>query len=286
MNRPHVSQAELVGRLGQKPELEETAEGVKYAKLNIATSERYTDRGGAIVEKTEWTRAVAWGALAEQIAERFDKGDSVTLAGSMRINSYEKDGAKNRIIELHVDSAEPNPDKTVSRNDARLVGVVRSAETKHLDSGTAMTVAQRRHHHHPERQGPRGLAQRHLWGKTAEAGAKSVSATPSRSTAPSEHRTVPGPEGVERRLSAVDGRQFQVLERDRDRGQERVAREKTPERAAPEPASSARHAQPPARQGRRTRHVAQLDAPGAPRPAFPQTENSWSLFRPRPDNSG
>jgi single-strand DNA-binding protein len=241
MNRPHVSQAELVGRLGQKPELEETGEGVKYAKLNIATSERYTDRGGAIVEKTEWTRAVAWGPLAEQIAGRFDKGDSVTLAGSMRINSYEKDGAKNRIIELHVDSAEPNPDKTISRNDARLVGVVRSAETKHLDSGTPMTVLSigtTTSQNGKDREDWHSVT---LWGKTAEAGAKEIAVGDTISVNGSvRHRAVPGPEGVERRLSAVDGRQFQVLERNRDRGQEAPGREKTLDRPAPEPPAPAR----------------------------------------------
>ena len=38
MNREHISQAELAGRLGGKPELGETDEGVKYARLNVATS--------------------------------------------------------------------------------------------------------------------------------------------------------------------------------------------------------------------------------------------------------
>ena len=67
--------------------------------------------GGEIRERTEWHRAVAWGDLAEEIASRFKKGDSRRRStGAMRINSYEKDGAKNRITELHVDKAEPNLD--------------------------------------------------------------------------------------------------------------------------------------------------------------------------------
>jgi len=236
MNREHISQAELVGRLGQKPELEETSDGTKYAKLTIATSERYTDRGGAIHENTMWTRAVAWGAVAEGIVAKFDKGDSVALAGAMRINSYEKDGAKNRTIELHVDSAEPSADKTLSKNEARIVGVVRSAEGKTLDSGTAMTilsVGTTTTQNGKDREDWHSVT---LWGKTAEA-ARDIGVGDLISVNGAiKHRSVPGPENVERRLSAIDGRQFQVLERARERGQEAPPRDKAPERAPSPPA--------------------------------------------------
>ena len=45
-NREHVNTAEIVGRLGQEPELKHTEDGTPYVKLSIATSERFTDRGG------------------------------------------------------------------------------------------------------------------------------------------------------------------------------------------------------------------------------------------------
>lgn len=243
MNREHVSQAELVGRVGQKPELEHTTDGTPYAKFTIATSERYTDREGAIRERTEWTRGVAWGPVAESIVEKFDKGDSVALTGSMRINSYEKDGAKNRTIELHVDKAEPNPDRTLSKNEARLVGVVRNVEEKALDSGTAMTVLSvgtTTVVNGKEREDWHNVT---FWGKTAEA-ARDIKVGDTLSVNGAvRHRTVPGPEGVQRHLSAVDGRQFQILERARDCGQEpALAREKDQERtpASPSPSESPR----------------------------------------------
>src|SRR5579884_710689 len=138
MNREHVSAADLAGRLGQKPEFGVTSKGVKFARLSVATSEQYTDLSGAIRERTEWTRAIAWGELADSVAAQFDKGAAVVLKGSLRVNSYDKDGAKNRVLELHVDSAEPGLDPAVSRNEARLVGAVRRVEGKTLDGGTAM----------------------------------------------------------------------------------------------------------------------------------------------------
>lgn len=230
MNREHISQAELAGRLGQKPELDETSEGVKFARLNIATSERYTDRSGEIREKTEWTRAVAWGDLAESIATQFDKGAAVVLAGGMRVNSYEKDGAKNRVLELHLDSAQPNPDPGTSRNEARLVGAVRSVENKTLDSGTAMTVlsvATTTKQNGKDREDWHSVT---LWGRTAESGAKQIGVGDLISVNGSiRHRSIPGPDGVERRLSAVDGRQFQVLERARERDHDQPARAAAPD---------------------------------------------------------
>ena len=165
MNREHISQAELAGRLGQKPELDETVDGVRFARLNIATSERYTDRSsGQIREKTEWTRAVAWGDLAESIASRFDKGSPIVLAGAMRVNSYEKDGAKNRVLELHVDSAEPNLEAGTSRNrgpTGRGCAQHRAQDARQRDCHDR---SQRRGHHQAERQGSGGLAQRHPLG--------------------------------------------------------------------------------------------------------------------------
>jgi single-stranded DNA-binding protein len=221
MNREPISQAEIVGRLGQRPELEHTTDGTAFTRLSVATSDRYTDKGGEIHEKTEWHRAVAWGPVAEQIANQFDKGDSVALTGAMRINSYEKDGAKNRTIELHVDKAEPNPDKQLSKNEARLVGVLREdAKTRTLDSGTAMTVlsiATTTMANGKEREDWQSVT---LWGKTAEA-ARDIKAGDSISVNGSiRHRSVPGPEGQERKLSAIDCRHFQVLERAVDRGQQ------------------------------------------------------------------
>jgi single-strand DNA-binding protein len=241
MNREHISNALLVGRLGQKPELDETKEGVKFARLNIATSERYTDRGGSIREATQWTRAIAWGAEAEKIAATFDKGNAVSLTGSLRVNSYEKDGAKNRVLELHVDSAAPSSDPSVSRNEAQLLGVVRGIEPKTIEGGTSLTVvslATTTKQNGKDREDWHNVT---MWGKTGEAGAKEIGVGDTISVNGSvRHKSIEGPEGVERRLSAVDCRQFQVLERTQERKQEAPARAQSPDRTADQAPSPAR----------------------------------------------
>ncbi len=173
--------------------------------------------------------------MAEQIGRDFKKGDAIALSGSMRINSFEKDGVKTRTTELHVDRAERNLDPTLSKNEVRVVGVVREdAKAKTLDSGTAMTllsVATRTIVNGKEREDWHSVT---MWGKTAEAGREIKAGDVISINGSLRHRTV-GDDGQERKLSAVDGRQFQVLERARDRSQEDVARARGKELAGPEP---------------------------------------------------
>ena len=229
MNREHISTATLVGRLGQDPELGETTDGVKYARLNVATSERYTDRGGTIRESTQWTRAIAWGDLAEKVAADFDKGKAVSLVGALRVNSYEKDGAKNRVLELHIDSAAPAAHPNNSMNEAQLLGVVRSIEQKEVGEGKTLTVASlatTTTQNGKQREDWHNVT---FWGKTGELAAKEITVGDTVSiNGALRHKSIEGPDGVERRLSAVECRQFHVLDRTHER--EKAA----PERSQPD----------------------------------------------------
>jgi single-strand DNA-binding protein len=234
MNREHVSTAELVGRLGQKPELKLLENGTPYVQLSVATSERYTDRTGAIKEKTEWHRGVAWGEVAETIAKSFDKGDSVVLSGAMRINSYEHDGTKDRTTDIHVASLSKNTTNEPSKNEVRLVGVVREdAKAKTLENGTAMTmvsVETKTLVNGKERNDWHSIT---MWQKTAEAARDIKAGDVVAINGSLRHRSVTT-DGQERKLSAIDGRQFQVLERAQDRAQDRAKAPEAPPREAPE----------------------------------------------------
>jgi single stranded DNA-binding protein len=233
MNREHVSTAELVGRLGQKPELHYTSDNTPYVQLSVATSDGpFTDGGGEIREKTEWHRAVAWGDLATKIASDFDKGDSVALSGTLRINSYEKEGAKNRITELHVETADKNLDTKLSKNEARLVGVVREEpQSKEIAGGRHMTLvslATKTMVQGKEREDWHSIT---VWGRAAEAAAREIHAGDTVAiNGPLRHRTI-GEEGHKRKLSAIECARFQVLERSVDRSQQEPAPAKDQDRA-------------------------------------------------------
>jgi single-strand DNA-binding protein len=219
--REHVNTVEMVGRLGQAPELKHTDDGTPYVRLSLATSERYTDRGGEIRERTEWHGGVAWGKAAEEITQQLHKGDSVALTASLRINSYEKDGVKNRTTELNVIEARKNADRFVSKNEARLVGVVREEpRTREVGEGRALTVvsvATKTVVNGREREDWHIV---NLWGKNAEA-ARDIKAGDTVAINGSlRHRTIAAEDGAGRKVSAIEAQRFQILERARDLGVE------------------------------------------------------------------
>ena len=122
----------------------------------------------------------------------------VSLTGSLRINSYEQDGAKHRILELHATSVAPALDPSVSMNDAVLLGRVRSVESKTIPNGTAMTIVSvgtNTKQNGKDREDYHSVT---LWAKTAERGAKEIAGGDLISiNGAVRHRSVPGPDADE-----------------------------------------------------------------------------------------
>jgi single-strand DNA-binding protein len=94
----------LIGNIGQKPEIINLESGKKLAKFSLATNETYKDAKGEKQTKTEWHNLIAWGKTAE-IAEKYiEKGHEVGIKGKLTYNKYEdKDGNKRVSTEIVVD---------------------------------------------------------------------------------------------------------------------------------------------------------------------------------------
>jgi len=95
------NRVQLIGNMGQDPEVKNLANNKKMAQMRIATSESYRGADGKRVENTQWHTVVAWGSLAE-IAERYvRKGNRVAIEGKLVHRSYEdKNGLKKYITEI------------------------------------------------------------------------------------------------------------------------------------------------------------------------------------------
>lgn len=86
---------QLIGNLGNDPEIRETKGGKKMAKISIATNEVYKDANGKKVTDTQWHNAVAFGKTAEIIEKYLSKGKEVAIEGKLTHSSFEdKDGQK------------------------------------------------------------------------------------------------------------------------------------------------------------------------------------------------
>lgn len=90
-----LNEVKLIGRLGKDPEISYTPAGVAITKFSLATSERYKDKNGEKVEKTEWHNIVTWGQAAEIYAKYLKKGSLIYVSGRISTKSYEdKEGVK------------------------------------------------------------------------------------------------------------------------------------------------------------------------------------------------
>jgi single-strand DNA-binding protein len=89
-------QVVLMGNLGRDPEIKHTASGQAVANFSIATSEKYKDKSGEKVEKTEWHNIVIWGKLAEIVEKYVTKGSTVHLVGKLQTRKWQDKEGKDR----------------------------------------------------------------------------------------------------------------------------------------------------------------------------------------------
>ena len=95
------NRVQLIGHVGQEPEIKNLEAGKKVASLSIATNEVYYKDNGDKVEKTEWHRVTAWGKTAEIIEKYVPKGKEVGIEGKLTNRTYDdKDGVKRYITEI------------------------------------------------------------------------------------------------------------------------------------------------------------------------------------------
>jgi single-strand DNA-binding protein len=95
------NRVQLIGHVGQEPEVKNLEGGKKLANISIATNEVYYKDNGDKVEKTEWHRVTAWGKTAEIIEKYVVKGKELAIEGKLTTRSYDdKEGVKRYITEI------------------------------------------------------------------------------------------------------------------------------------------------------------------------------------------
>ena len=95
------NKVQLIGNLGNAPEIKTLETGKKLATFSIATNESYRNAKGEKVTETQWHRVVAWGKLAEIAEKYFDKGKEVAIEGKLVSRSYQdKEGQKKYTTEV------------------------------------------------------------------------------------------------------------------------------------------------------------------------------------------
>ena len=95
------NKVQLIGNLGNDPEIINLESGKMLAKFSIATNDSYKNAKGEKITDTQWHNVVAWGKTAQIIEKYVSKGKEVAIEGKLTSRSYDdKDGIKRYITEV------------------------------------------------------------------------------------------------------------------------------------------------------------------------------------------
>ena len=101
MNISMKNKVQLIGNLGNDPELRNLPNGQAMLRLRLATNERYKTAEGEWKENTQWHPVVVWGKQAERLAAMVHKGSGLVIEGRLVQRSYEsKEGEKRYSTEV------------------------------------------------------------------------------------------------------------------------------------------------------------------------------------------
>jgi len=85
----YINKVQLLGHLGQDPEIKSINENMSLVKMTLATNESFKDKNGEYQTKTQWHNLTAWGKLATNMADKLGKGSFVLINGKLEHNSWE-----------------------------------------------------------------------------------------------------------------------------------------------------------------------------------------------------
>lgn len=86
----------LIGNLGADPDVRNTQNGDKVAKVSLATTERWKDSSGQQQERTEWHRIVFFGGVANVVENYLRKGSKIYVEGKLQTRKWEDESGQDR----------------------------------------------------------------------------------------------------------------------------------------------------------------------------------------------
>jgi single-strand DNA-binding protein len=95
-----LNQVTLMGNLTRDPELRNTPNGQSVVSFSLALNRSYKDQSGEWVEVTDYVDIVAWGPLAERVAQYLTKGRRCLVQGRLQSRNWEQEGQKRSKVEV------------------------------------------------------------------------------------------------------------------------------------------------------------------------------------------
>lgn len=106
----NVNSVVVSGNLTRDPELRSTTNGTSVVNLGIAVNRSYKSESaeGGYAEEVSFFDVTVWGGFGELVARKLRKGDSATIQGRLKQDTWETDTGEKRskvqIIADQIDS--------------------------------------------------------------------------------------------------------------------------------------------------------------------------------------
>ena len=99
-----LNRAEIIGNLGQNPEVRNTQKGGRVVTFSVATNDSWKNEAGESQERTEWHRVVIFSEKLGELAEKYlKKGSKVFVTGVLRSRKWQdKEGADHYSAEIQI----------------------------------------------------------------------------------------------------------------------------------------------------------------------------------------
>lgn len=97
-----INHVALVGYVGADPAVNEGRNGHEITTFSLAITERFKNKDGSMIERTDWHKIVCFGYTAKYVADYIRKGDLVSVEGKLKNNNYtDKNGTKHFETQVH-----------------------------------------------------------------------------------------------------------------------------------------------------------------------------------------
>ena len=124
-----INKVFLSGNLTRDPELRATASGTQVLEFGLAVNERVRNQQTDVwEERANFFSCIVFGRRAEALSRYLAKGAKVSIEGSLRYSSWERDGVKRSKVEVIVSELE-------FMSSAGLNGQVLMDAPKHVTTG-------------------------------------------------------------------------------------------------------------------------------------------------------
>ena len=92
------NKVQLIGRLGQDPEIVTFKDGNKMAKFSLATDDSYKDKSDNKIERAFWHNIIIKGGLVNVVENYVNKGQEIAVEGKLTNRTYHTETGEKRYV--------------------------------------------------------------------------------------------------------------------------------------------------------------------------------------------